>query len=146
MMCNEFCIKRNDKNIVVHFLILETCSKMQFAGSGDSCRLNTNPTLVQFPFDYNFELRRLSWNIDNIDENVRVALASHNIPNPHNQIFETFLQSTGDGSVISCDNYSTDLLTKFCPFFPSGWFAARASADGNCLFNAASLLVTGKSK
>ena len=92
---------------------------------------------VSNSYDYALGLRRLSWNLNNLDGFIHSEL--HDVPQPRTELFRNVSTSN-----FRRDSYSTSLL-PFCPrFWPGpGYYAAFVNGNGCCLFNAASLLITG---
>jgi hypothetical protein len=90
-------------------------------------------------YDYALGQRQLTWHPNNLEGYIHQIVSE--IPQPSPRLFGT---STRTSFERHC--YSTDLL-PLCRGFISdpGYYAASVDGkDNNCLFNAASLLITGQ--
>ena len=110
--------------------------KMEFAGYRNfAAPVNQ----IQRSFDYYAGLRTLNYSLNNIDRAIRDVLDDVPVAGP--RLFRTMEQ---EFPIAVRDVYSTSLI-DFCPACPQndGYYAVRVSGDGNCLFNASSVAITG---
>lgn len=105
----------------------------------------TRPVIAQHvdvTYDYTAGLQRLGQAFTLTDYDIEAAAAQEmsRLPEAGAELFGWY------SGLLDCDVYSTSLLQQHVRSswaVPPGSFAARSTGDGNCLFNAASLLISG---
>ena len=113
--------------------------------SGAPCESLQSPT-----YDYKMALRRISDSRGEQQTSFATNETLINVLHQENIRIPPFTNSsirTGTRKSTLCalenDEYSNVLLSAFGPHHP-GMLAKRATGNGNCLFNSASLLLSGK--